>query len=460
MDSYQVPDERLVGLAREGEREAFDALFARYVALVRGEARRWGLSASEGDVVQETFLRAYLNVGELRDPGKFASWLRAISRRVCMTEVRARERTVPMEGHPAPTASGPTGHGELRQLLSCLGPDDREPLHLHYVLGLDTESAAKAIGLTPGAFRVRLHRARRRARALARSQQVEERMIMTGQNRSQLARQLFEEAREATYIFPGSVEDWPMFRRKLEQAYEANLNENDITWYLGRKLARDGEYREAIRVLQPLWDRAPDSWSGITIAWCLDYLGRREEAIHMYARVAAKAFLSETQRAIVAAGIEEQQTPKRPPTPAKGLVEVANKGWSATASPSESDLAPARGIDGDVRTCWSPGGDHQTPGMWFRIDLGEQVEGLAGIWTDDDAGGQSIYLNASPRHCVVSVSRDGEWWKRVGEWCWRPNHYMEAWWDPIAARYVLLEQTGNTMPEWWCIYEAHVFRAS
>jgi hypothetical protein len=37
---------------------------------------------------------------------------------------------------------------------------------------------------------------------------------------------------------------------------------------------------------------------------------------------------------------------------------------------------------------------------------------------------------------------------------------MEAWWDPIAARYVLLEQTGNTMPEWWCIYEAHVFRAS
>ncbi len=151
--------------------------------------------------------RAYLGLHELSNPGRFASWLRVISRRVCMTEARARERTVPMEGHPAPTASGATGHGELRQLLSCLGPDDREPLHLHYVLGLDTESAAKAMGLTSGAFRVRLHRARRRARALARSQQVEERMIMTGQNRSQLARQLFEEAREATYIFPGSVED-------------------------------------------------------------------------------------------------------------------------------------------------------------------------------------------------------------------------------------------------------------
>jgi len=33
----------------------------------------------------------------------------------------------------------------------------------------------------------------------------------------------------------------------------------------------------------------------------------------MYARVAVKPFLSETQRAIVAAGIEEQQTPNITP---------------------------------------------------------------------------------------------------------------------------------------------------
>jgi hypothetical protein len=37
MDSYRVPDERLVGLAREGEREAFDALFARYLLMEQTE---------------------------------------------------------------------------------------------------------------------------------------------------------------------------------------------------------------------------------------------------------------------------------------------------------------------------------------------------------------------------------------------------------------------------------------
>jgi len=458
MGRYQAGDEQLVELARNGEKQAFDALFDRYLAMVRGEARRWGLATAEGDVVQETFLRAYLNLGELRDLGKFASWLRTISHRVCLSEARSRTREETL-GEQFPAPREPTEDFELRQFLTGLPPEDREPLYLHYVLGLDTAAGARALGLTPTAFRVRLHRACKRARALARSQQVEESSIMSGQSPEDLARRLLAEAREATWTIPGAPEDWPRFRAKLEQAYQANPQDEEVRWWLGRKLARDGEYREAIEVLRPVWESKSDQWSGITIAWCLDYLGRRDEAIHMYARVAAKPFLSETQRAAVAAGIETPQTPKRPPTPAKGLVELPNVGWSATASPSEQDLPPSRGIDGDVRTRWSPRGDGQSPGMWFHIDLAEQIEGLAGIWLDDDAGGKSIYQNDPPRHCLVSVSRDGEWWKRVGEWRWRPNHYMEAWWEPISARYVLLEQTAYCHPEWWCIYEAHLFRA-
>jgi hypothetical protein len=279
---------------------------------------------------------------------------------------------------------------------------------------------------------------------------------MTEESRHDRARRLMDEAQETRWITPDTLEDWPTFRAKAEQAHQASPEENDITWYLGRKLARDGEYRPALEVLRPLWERAPDSWCGITMALCLDYLGRREEAIQIYARAAVMRFLSDTQHAIVAAGVEGPQRPKRPPKAPEGLVEMKKEGWSASASHEE--LPPARGIDDDTRACWSPGGDHQTPGMWYRIDLGDQVEGLAGIWTDDDAGGESIFQNAAPRHCLVSVSRDGEWWKRVGEYRWSPNTYMEAWWEPITARYLLMEQTAYCHPEWWCIYEAHVFR--
>jgi hypothetical protein len=277
------------------------------------------------------------------------------------------------------------------------------------------------------------------------------------ESRHERAQRLMREAKEAIWVVPTAPEDWATFRVKVEQAHQASPDENDIAWFLGRKLARDGEYRAALEVLQPLWDRAPDNWSGLTIAQCLDYLGHREEAFRMYARVAVFRFLSDTQHAIAAAGVEAPQAPKQPPTPPKGLVELVKAGWSAQASHEE--FAPTRGTDGKAETCWTPGGDHQTPEMWYSLDLGEQVEGLAGLWLDDDAGGQSIYQNAAPRHCLVSVSRDGEWWKRVAGWQWSPNHYMESWWEPISARYVRLEQAAYCHPEWWCIYEAHVFAA-
>jgi RNA polymerase sigma factor (sigma-70 family) len=167
MHGYGARDEELVALAKDGEREAFDALFGRYLAMVRGEARRCGLRASEGDVVQESFLRAYLSLPTLDNPAKFASWLRVIAHRVCLTELRSRERTVPLTPEIARRAAAPAQPDDLWHLLASLPPDDREPLHLHYVLGLDTRAAAKAMGITRGAFRMRLYRARKRARALA-----------------------------------------------------------------------------------------------------------------------------------------------------------------------------------------------------------------------------------------------------------------------------------------------------
>ena len=288
---------------------------------------------------------------------------------------------------------------------------------------------------------------------------------MSGQDRHELARQLVAEALTAADTIEESVgslasfRNWASFRSKMEQAYQASPENEDAAWYYGRKLARDGEYQEAIKVLQPLWEHRPDPWSGLTLAWCHDYLGRREKAFDFYARVGVSQFLSETQRRIAAAGIEAPRKPKARPAPPKGLVELTNTGWSATASHEDLSYPVRRGVDGDVRTCWSPGGDHQTPDMWYRIDLGEEVKGLAGIWTDDDAGGESIYQNAAPRRCLVSVSRDGEWWKRVGEYRWSPNTYMEAWWEPVSTRYVLMEQTEHVMPEWWCIYEVRLFQA-
>ena len=453
-------DRELVEAARRGERAAFDALFGGYLALVRGEARRCGLRATVGDAIQETFLRAYMNLAELRDPARFASWLRTIAQRVCATELRHDRRA---EAFATQTRYQPAhpdaNHTELRELLARLPPCDREPLHLHYVLGLDTAAAAKAMGIRPGAFRVRLHRARERARDLAASRRIEEMLIMTGQSKKELAEQLAQTACGAVRDErPAAPKDWKRYRANLEQAVKTDPDCQEAAFDLARKLSRDGEYRRAIKLLDKLWaDGQRSPWATLTMAWSLDYLGRRDEAIQWYARTALAPFLSETQRAAAVSGIEQPQVPKAPPKVPRHLVELPREGW--TVSASHDVTPPAFAIDGDTRTRWTPMGDGQWPGEWLRLDLGKQVEGVAGAWLDDDAEGQSPYQNDAPRHCIVSVSRDGEWWKRVAEWQWTPNHYMETWWAPVSCRYVMFEQTHYTSPEWWAVYELHLYCA-
>lgn len=458
MAASGVHDTELVASVLAGSSEAFNALFDRYLALVRGEARRLGLQAMEGDVIQETFLRAYLRLDELNDPSRFSTWLRRIAQRICVAEIRRQRPQAPLGDELSPLESiASVTSDEVQEVLDYLAPESRDALTLHYLLGIDTATAARMMDLQPQTYRVRLHRARLQAQAIVRTQRIKERMIMSGMTGSELADRLVQEAQKGIYSGPVLVHDWALFRRKLEEALQADPENVDAAWQLGRKLAKEGEYKSALKLLQGLWERGiHDAWTTLTIAWCLDYQGKRAEALQWYARTALMPFLSETQRKAATAGIESPQSPKTFPVVPKGLVEIVRDGWSVTAS--NDRCPPIHAIDGNPNSRWSPMGDGQTPGQWLQIDLGQEIPTLAGVWLDDDAAGHSNVQNDAPRRCVVSVSRDGEWWKRVGEWRWTPNTYMEAWWEPISVRYLLLEQMEYGSPEWWSVYEVHVYR--
>jgi RNA polymerase sigma-70 factor (ECF subfamily) len=451
-------DQSLVGRALEGDKGAFDALFDQHLAMVRGEARRHGVGAAEDDVVQETFLRAYLNLPRLRNPARFACWLRRIAQRVSLMELRDRERALSAAMHLVEDLSHNRDHDQrVRDLLDQLPPAVRQPIYLHHVLGLDAACSARVMGLTPGAFRTRLHRARTSARKVAALQHLVSPTAASAQSCSEIARRLLSEGLAVVHG-ENPFHDWSLCRRKLEQAVQADPDYRLASWLLARKLSRDGDCRQALKLLRTLWKSArPDPWLSLTMAWTLDYMGRRKEALKWYALTAAMPSISETHRATASAGIERPQVPKARPPISSGLIEVPHDGWSAKASHDKLD--PRYAIDGDRRTRWCTIGSGQAPGMWLRIDLGGQVDRLAGIWLDDDAGGESIYQNDAPRHCVVSVSRDGQRWKRAAEWHWQPNRYMEAWWKPVSARCVMLEQTAHNSPECWSVYEAHVYRS-
>ncbi|WP_433791251.1 RNA polymerase sigma factor [Actinoplanes sp. CA-252034] len=92
------PDTATVIAARAGDPVAVDRLVAGYLPLVYTIVGR----ALEGhadvdDVVQEVMLRVLRNLGELRDPSAFRSWLVAITVRQVRERFRARPPADPLD---------------------------------------------------------------------------------------------------------------------------------------------------------------------------------------------------------------------------------------------------------------------------------------------------------------------------------------------------------------------------
>ena len=88
----------LVRSAAAGDSRAWDALVSRYVALLWSIAFRHGLNESDAaDVVQNTWLRLFEHIDDLREPAHVGSWLATTAQRESLRIVAQRQRTVPSD---------------------------------------------------------------------------------------------------------------------------------------------------------------------------------------------------------------------------------------------------------------------------------------------------------------------------------------------------------------------------
>lgn len=93
---------RMVRAAAAGDREAWDRLVNRYVALLWAIALRHGLNESDAaDVVQTTWLRLLEHIDDIRDPSRVGSWLATTAQREALRIVAYRRRMVLNEDHAA-----------------------------------------------------------------------------------------------------------------------------------------------------------------------------------------------------------------------------------------------------------------------------------------------------------------------------------------------------------------------
>ena len=175
-----MEDTELVEAAREGDRNAFDELVRRTFADTYTLAcRLTGHEEDGADVVQEAYLRAWKAIGRFRGDAQFSTWLYRITANTAATHKRRRRRyrSEPLgeEHHPveARIAVRPAESFESAESLAQLAAAVEslpEPLRMVVVLrdvyDLPHEAIAEELGITEGAAKVRLHRARRHLRDL------------------------------------------------------------------------------------------------------------------------------------------------------------------------------------------------------------------------------------------------------------------------------------------------------
>lgn len=143
---------------------------AHYPDVLAFAIRRLRDRAAAEDATSETFAIAWRRRERIPDPA--LPWLYAVALRVIANQYRSSERRrnldlrLAHEADPSPLVSDPVDALDRRDAFAMafgqLAEPEREVLRLVAWDGLSTADAARVFGCSPGAFRVRLHRARRK----------------------------------------------------------------------------------------------------------------------------------------------------------------------------------------------------------------------------------------------------------------------------------------------------------
>jgi RNA polymerase sigma-70 factor (ECF subfamily) len=172
----ELPDEKLIALARAGDAAAFGEFVHRHTM----DVHRW-MSRSVGaqdadDMTQEVFLRAYRGIGSFRGDAPPRAWLASIADNAVKNRYRSLGRfrrifagSADSPEAPDPPAAGPdpeaeAGAGESRhfvaEALKLLPVEFRMPVILRDLEEWSYEEIAASLQIPVGTVKSRIARGR------------------------------------------------------------------------------------------------------------------------------------------------------------------------------------------------------------------------------------------------------------------------------------------------------------
>ena len=168
---------QLIAQILQGDRQAYAQLVDRYQDSVFAFLWRMGLRrAVIEELAQESFVRAWRHLGDFEPTrAAFSTWLFAISRNLALNEIgRAGHRlevaadedfdVATDDDSPPDALDRKRSRARVHAALGRLDPAQRSVLGLSYLSELSIAEVAAIEGISAGAVKVRLHRARQALR--------------------------------------------------------------------------------------------------------------------------------------------------------------------------------------------------------------------------------------------------------------------------------------------------------
>lgn len=174
----EAEDARLIERFCSGDTRAFQALVERYTKLAGAVAYAvTGDFHASRDVVQESFLKVYTSLPQVKEPEKFKGWLRNVVRTTALDWRRRNKKGVQsldaLEGDEADPEARDTGPAEqvtdkdelrrrVREEIEKLPEAHREVVAMKYLDGRSYEEIGALTGLSQATIESRLFRARQK----------------------------------------------------------------------------------------------------------------------------------------------------------------------------------------------------------------------------------------------------------------------------------------------------------
>ena len=174
----ELTDLAIVAKARLGDADAFRALVERHSRpLFRLAFRMTGNQQDAEDVVQESFLRAWRQLGRFDERASFGTWLYRIVANCSLDLMRGRKRRPAVSDEEDPVLALPAGDpspervamsGEVRErvaeAMEELSASERTAFVLRHFEGMRIVDVSRVLGCQPGAAKHSVFRAVRKLR--------------------------------------------------------------------------------------------------------------------------------------------------------------------------------------------------------------------------------------------------------------------------------------------------------